>query len=395
MNAAAMQVDLLDGELYAGDPYPTYARLRAEAPAYWDPGNRLWGISRHADVVAIEKDPVRFCSSEGSRPGMSAQATTSSMIDRDDPRHNVQRRLVYKGFTPRRVSDHERHVRDLVTGLIDKVAPCGECDFVHDLAAPLPMIVIAEMLGVSPEDWHLLQEWSDKLVQLGGGPRYMSDERMAAVFAFYEYTTPILEARKGRPTDDLISILAHAEIDGSGLTDDELLAESLLLLIGGNETSRNAMTGAMDLVSRHDDQWQLLRDDPTRLPVAVEEFLRYITPILNMARTATVDVELHGETIRAGDKVLLMYSSANRDERVFDDPERFDVTREHNPHVAFGFGTHFCLGASLARMEIRVMYEELLRRVPDIHVVPGHEVRWTPGAFVRGIDQLPVEFTRA
>jgi cytochrome P450 family 142 subfamily A polypeptide 1 len=286
-------------------------------------------------------------------------------------------------------------VRALVTSLIDKVAPRGECDFVHDLAAPLPMIVIAEMLGARPDDWHLLQEWSDKLVQLGGGPRYMTDERMAAVFSFYEYTTPILEARRGRSTDDLISILTHAEIDGSGLSDDELLAESLLLLIGGNETSRNAMTGAIDLVSRHPDQWQLLRDDPTRLPAAVEEFLRYITPILNMARTATVDVELHGESIRAGDKVLLMYSSANRDETVFDDPERFDVTREHNPHVAFGFGTHFCLGASLARMEIRVMYEELLRRLPDIHVVPGHDVRWTPGAFVRGIDHLPVEFTRA
>ena len=394
VHAPSSNVDLLDGDFYAGDPYPTYAWLRSDAPAYWDDVNRLWGISRHADVVAVEKDPVRFSNAAGSRPGMSAEATTPSMIDRDDPRHNVQRRLVYKGFTPKRVGDHETHVRGLVTNLIDKVATRGECDFVHDLAAPLPMIVIAEMLGVRPEDWHLLQEWSDKLVQLGGGPRYMNDERMAAVFAFYEYTTPILEARKGRPTDDLISILTHAEIDGSGLSDDELLAESLLLLIGGNETSRNAMTGALDLVSRHPDQWRLLRDDPARLPTAVEEFLRYVTPILNMARTATVDVELHGETIGAGDKVLLMYSSANRDETVFDDPERFAITREHNPHVAFGFGTHFCLGASLARMEIRVMYEELLRRLPDIHVVPGHEVRWTPGAFVRGIDHLPVEFSR-
>jgi cytochrome P450 family 142 subfamily A polypeptide 1 len=390
-----LDVDLLDGDFYAGDPFPTYARLRADAPAYWDAGNQLWGVSRYADVVAIEKDPQRFCSAEGSRPGMSREMTTTSMIDRDDPRHNVQRRLVYKGFTPKRVGQHELHVRELVTHLIDKVAPRGECDFVHDLAAPLPMIVIAEMLGARPEDWHLLQEWSDKLVQLGGGPRYMNDERMAAVFAFYDYTTPILAARKGRPTDDLISILAHAEIDGSGLSDEELLSESLLLLIGGNETSRNAMTGAMDLVSRHPDQWRLLRDEPSRLPVAVEEFLRYVTPILNMARTATVDVELHGRTIRAGDKLLLMYSSANRDEGVFDAPETFDITRDPNPHVAFGFGTHFCLGASLARMEIRVMYEELLRRLPDIHVVPGHDVRWTPGAFVRGIDRLPVEFTKA
>lgn len=394
-SSPARTIDLLDGDFYAGDPYPTYAWLRANAPVYRDELNELWGISRHADVVAVEKNPALFCNGEGSRPGMSREMTTTSMIDRDDPRHTQQRRLVYKGFTPRRVAGHEAHVRDIVTGLIDKVAPRGECDFVEDLAAPLPMILIAEMLGVPPSDWHLLQDWSDKLVQLGGGPRYMNDERLGAFVAFNEYTAPILEARKSQPRDDLISILAHAEIDGTRLSDEELLSEALLLLIGGNETSRNAMTGAIDLLTRHPDQFQLLRDDPSRVPVAAEEFLRYVTPILNMARTATADVELHGQTIHAGDKVLLMYSSANRDETVFDDPDRFDVTRNPNPHVAFGFGTHFCLGASLARLEIRVMYEELLRRLPDIHVVDGHEVEWVPGAFVRGIAHLPVEFTPA
>ena len=393
VHAPSSNVDLLDGDFYAGDPYPTYAWLRSDAPAYWDDVNRLWGISRHADVVAVEKDPVRFSNAAGSRPGMSAEATTPSMIDRDDPRHNVQRRLVYKGFTPKRVGDHETHVRGLVTNLIHTVAARGECDFVHDLAAPLPMIVIAEMLGVRPEDWHLLQEWSDKLVQLGGGPRYMNDERMAAVFAFYEYTTPILEARKGRPTDDLISILTHAEPDGRRVYAVAQPCRRWPVLEDVPEVRRPRLRA--NLRPPHTVRAVGLLDDPARLPTAVEEFLRYVTPILNMARTATVDVELHGETIRAGDKVLLMYSSANRDETVFDEPERFDITREHNPHVAFGFGTHFCLGASLARMEIRVMYEELLRRLPDIHVVPGHEVRWTPGAFVRGIDHLPVEFSRA
>jgi cytochrome P450 family 142 subfamily A polypeptide 1 len=257
----------------------------------------------------------------------------------------------------------------------------------------LPMIVIAEMLGVRPEDWHLLQEWSDKLVQLGGGPRFMNDERLAAVFAYYDYVTPILEERKREPRDDLISILTHAEIDGTRLSDEELLAETLLLLIGGNETTRNSMTGAMVELSRQPDQWQQLVADPARLPCAIEEFLRWVTPILNMCRTATAETELRGQTIRAGDKVLLMYGAANRDEDVFDRADELDVTRDPNPHVSFGFGTHFCLGASLARMEMRVMYEELARRLPDIHVAPGHEARWVPGAFVRGIESLPVEFS--
>lgn len=387
-------IDLLDGDLYAGDPYPTYAWLRANAPVYRDEINALWAISRHADIVAVEKDPATFCNGEGSRPGMTREATTTSMIDRDDPRHNQQRRIVYKGFTPKRVASHEAHVREIVTGLIDKVAAKGACDFVEDLAAPLPMILIAEMLGVPPSDWHLLQDWSDKLVQLGGGARYMTEDRLGAFVAFTEYTAPILEARKAKPVDDLISILTHAEIDGTSLTDQELIHEALLLLIGGNETSRNAMTGGLVQLSQRPEQWEYLRADPaTRLACGVEEMIRHVTPILNMMRTATVDTELHGQPIAAGDKVLLLYGSANRDETVFTDPDRFDVTRNPNPHLSFGFGAHFCLGASLARLEIRVMFEELLRRLPDIRVAPGHEVRWVPGAFVRGIEHLPVVFT--
>ena len=381
------QIDLLDGELYAGDPYPTYAWLRTEAPCYRDEVNDLWAVSRHADVVAIEKDPATFSNAKGSRPGIPPDA---SMINKDDPRHTQQRRLVYKGFTPKRIGEHELHVREIVGGLVDAVEGKGEADFVEELAAPLPMILIAEMLGVPPEDWHLLQDWSDKLVQLGGGPRYLNEAGMEAHVRFLEYTRPILEARKERPVDDLISILAHAEIDGTSLTDEELLSEALLLLIGGNETSRNAMTGAMWLLSQHRDQWDLLVDDPSRIPLAVEEFLRYVTPILNMRRTATREVELHGQTIREGDQVLLMYGAANRDETVFDNPDRFDVTRDPNHHVSFGFGTHFCLGASLARLEIRVMYEELVRRLPSIRVREGHELQWVPGAFVRGIEHLPV-----
>ena len=201
MNEPSLSIDLLDGDFYAGDPYPTYARLRAEAPAYWDDVNRLWGISRLCRRRRHRERPGAVLQLRGLAPGMSAQATTTSMIDRGDPRHNVQRRLVYKGFTPKRVGDHETHVRGLVTGLIDKVAGLGECDFVHDLAAPLPMIVIAEMLGARPDDWHLLQEWSDKLVQLGGGPRYMNDERMAAVFASTSTRPPSSRpARAGPPT---------------------------------------------------------------------------------------------------------------------------------------------------------------------------------------------------
>jgi cytochrome P450 family 142 subfamily A polypeptide 1 len=381
--------DLLDGELYRDDPYPTYAWLREHAPAYRD-DHGIWGLSRYDDVVEASKHPARFCSGQGSRP---LTAGNPSMIDQDDPRHARQRRLVYKGFTPKQVAQLEDRTREIVTRIIDRVAPVGACDFTQDVAVPLPMTLIAEMLGIRPEDHDLLQRWSDDLIK--GADGKADEQTMEAYFQYREYESAIIEARRKAPADDLTSVLVHAVVEGERLDHEELLAELLLLLIGGNETTRNVISGAMEALLAHTDQLALLRDDPSLLPDAVEEFIRWVTPILNMRRTATVDVELHGRTIAAGDQVLLMYGSANRDEAHFTDPDSFNVRRHPNPHISFGFGPHFCLGASLARLEIRVMFEELLRRIPDIRLAPGAVVERTPSSFIRGIVRMPVEFTPA
>jgi cholest-4-en-3-one 26-monooxygenase len=385
-----MDVRLLDRSFYAGDPEPAYAWLREHEPVYLDSSSGVWGLSRYEDVVWAERQPGLFSSAQGSRP---RTPPNPSMIDSDDPRHARQRGIVYRGFTPRQVAGHEAHLRQVARELVDAVAPLGRCDVVADLAAPLPMIVIAELLGVPVDDRHTLQRWSDQLISGADGPENVTDEVLTAATEFYTYASEIIERRRRDPQDDLISLLVHAEVDGHRLSREELLGESLLLLIGGNETTRNVISGAIEALLAHPDQRRALAEDPSQLPVAVEECLRWVTPILNMARTTTADVEVRGRTIPAGEEVLLMYGSANRDERVFDHPEVFDVGRSPNPHIAFGFGGHFCLGASLARLEIRVMLDEVLRRLPDLELAPGTEVRRVPSSFIRGIASMPVEFT--
>jgi cytochrome P450 family 142 subfamily A polypeptide 1 len=399
-----LEVNLLDGSLYAGDPSPTYARLRAEAPVYYDRANALWGISRYDDIVEIEKNTARYTSSLGSRPLLVGDV---SMINNDDPLHQNKRRLVARRFTPRSVKEHEDRVRRVVTELIDAVAPHGECDAVQSLAAPLPARVIGEMLGFEPDLWPKCLEWSEITMLEGGqyptdgSERQRAERTVNAMVEFAAATRATLAARRAEPRNDLISVWAHAEVefpDGETrpLNDDEIVQESLLVLDGGAETTRTVIGAICVELARRTDQRQLLIDDPRILgTTGVEEFIRWVTPILNMRRTATETHELGGQTIAAGDELLLMYGSANRDETVFDDPERFDVTREHNHHVAFGFGTHFCLGASLARLELRVMFEELLRRIPDWRLAPGAEPRILPSAFARGYDRVPIEFTPA
>jgi cytochrome P450 family 142 subfamily A polypeptide 1 len=398
----AIDVNLLDGGLYAGDPTEVYRRLRDEAPAYWDPVQRIWGISRYDDVVEIEKHPTRYTSSKGSRPRIVGDV---SMINNDDPLHQSKRRLVARRFTPRSVKQHEDHIRQIVTELIDAVIERGECDVVRDLAAPLPARVICELLGFDRAYAAKCREWSEITMleggqyELDGRERVASEATMRAVFEFATASLELLAARRAEPRDDLFSIWAHSEVelpDGSRrlLDDDAIVHEALLLLDGGAETTRTVI-GTMCLeLARHPEQRALLVEAPAILAsTGVEEFIRWVTPILNMRRTATEDHELHGEQIRAGDELLLMYSSANRDERVFGDPDVLDVTREHNHHVAFGFGTHFCLGASLARLELRVMFEELLRRMPDLEPVPGSEPRRLPSAFAVGYGSIPMTFT--
>jgi cytochrome P450 family 142 subfamily A polypeptide 1 len=399
----APAINLLDPRFYV-DPFAAYRWLRDNDPVHWDPIHRIWGVSRYEDIVAVEKDTGRYSSLHGSRPRADQLADTS-MINKDDPNHQKQRMLVARQFTPRAVKQIEDDVRRIVTALIDDVIATGSCDAVDALASPLPAIVIGDKLGFPRELWPKLREWSEITMHDSsqfppdGSPPERSPRMEAAMGEFYGVTMGLIAERRAEPRNDLISLWAQAGStdegdEGRPWTDGEIISECLLLLDGGAETTRTVIGSIIRELALQPDQKQILLDRPEVLgDTAVEEFIRWVTPILNMRRTVTEDHELHGKQLHQGDEVLLMYSSGNRDERVFDDPERFDVTREHNHHVAFGFGTHFCLGASLARLEIRVMFEELLRRIPDWRLAPGAEPRILPATFARAYDAVPIEFT--
>ncbi|MBU3701135.1 MAG: cytochrome P450 [Acidimicrobiia bacterium] len=388
---APRSLDLLDGRWYATQPYEDWTWLREHAPAYWDPVNEVWAITRYDDVLAIEKDPVGFSSFRSPRPHGDHLPMIISMDGRE---HTMRRKLVSKGFTPRRVRDHEATVRRICTEIIDRVAARGECDFVWDIAAPLPLLLIADMLGFPPESYDDLLRWSDDLIR--GTTINDPDAAMAAMeagLAFREFQLGVIADRRSKPPqDDLVSILCHAEIDGERLGDEDIIQESLLILIGGDETSRHVMTDGMLALLDHPDQKEILRADPTKIEVGVEELLRWVTPIKNMSRTVTREVTMHGETLREGDQLILMYPAANRDPRVFTDPDTLDVQRNPNPHLAFGFGPHFCMGASLARMELRVMFGELLRRLPDLRL-DGDPTPRRASNFISGPEAMPVAFT--
>ncbi|MDA8366272.1 MAG: cytochrome P450 [Actinomycetota bacterium] len=389
---AELEIDLVAGSFYGGDPFPAFAWMRDHAPAYFDERSGVWGITRHADVKEISKDPETFSNAGGIRPDAPP---ISMMIDTDAPEHVRRRRLVSEGFTPRRIRDYEARIRAICDGIIDAVCERGSADFVADIAAPLPMIVIGDMLGVTPEDHGDLLRWSDDLLKALGSPDVTAMERAAE--AFVDYTTyitrVIAERRVSGSTQDLVGTLVHAEIDGERLDDDTLIHETLLILIGGDETTRHVISGGTYELLSDRAQWDLLRTDRSVLPTAVEEMLRWVSPIKNMARTATRDVELHGEVVRAGQKLLLLYPAANRDPRVFEDPERFDVTRRPNDHVAFGFGAHFCLGNRLARAELSIMFDRLLERLPDLALADAAPPPLRPANFVSGIERMPVTFT--
>lgn len=393
MTETAARVDLLDPHLYSGDPYPVYAWLRTNAPVYRDERNGIWGISRHRDVLAVEKQTRRYSSASGSRPLITSG---DSMINKDDPDHTTQRKLVAARFTPRSVRQHEDHVRDIVTGLIDEIAAAGHAEVVADLAAPLPAIVICELLGFDRARWADCKRWSEVTMANAG---YRPDDPNApggSMDAVYEFAGEVLElikARRAEPRDDLISVWTQSELDGRPMPDAEIVQDALLLLDGGAETTRSVIGTTVLGLIRHPDQRDVLIAEPSTIGrTGVEEMIRWVSPILNMRRTATEDHEFHGQAIRAGDELLLLYGAANRDETVFAEPDRFDVRRSHNHHVAFGFGTHFCLGANLARLEIRIMFEELLRRLPDFRLA-GPEPEVVPGYFTRTLKELPIEFT--
>ena len=381
-------IRLTDGIFYGADPHPHLRWMRENAPVYWDAAGEVWGIARYEDVLAVSRDPPTWRTSGGIRPDSPAM---SYMIDMDDPDHRKRRALVNKGFTPRRVQEREPRIREISIDLLERARAGGRFDFVRDVAAWLPLVVIGDMLGVDPADHARLLAWSEAMV-LGTGATTL--ERMQdAAQAFEEYVAyqrRVLADRRVRPRDDLVSILVHAEVDGERLSDDELLMETLLLLIGGDETTRHVLSGGMYQLLLHPAQRDALARDFGKIPTAVEEMLRWVSPIQNMARTAAHDVWLRGQQIRAGQKALLLYPSANRDAAVFVDPFRFDVTRTPNEHVAFGIGAHFCLGANLARLELRVLLEEALPRLAGLELASSDPPPLRASNFISGLESLPV-----
>lgn len=386
-------IDLVDGNFYVDDVQEKYAWMRAHAPVYFDEKNGVWGLASYAAVLGASKDPSIFSSAGGIRPD---SGPIPMMIDMDDPEHWKRRKLVNKGFTPGRVRESEQHIREVCDEIIDTVCERGECDFVRDIAAPLPMILIGDMLGVEPQDRADLLRWSDEMVTAQSGS---ADEAtyMRAMNAMTEYSTyfaKVAKARQVEPTDDLTSVLVHAEVDGDRLTPDEAMHEALLILVGGDETTRHVISGGMEQLLLHPEQRQLLVDDPSKIRVAVEEMLRWVSPIKNMCRTVTGDTEFMGQRLLAGQKCMLLYESANRDEAKFADPQRFDVERDPNEHVAFGFGAHYCLGQALARLELNVMFERLLARLPDLELTADPaDLPRRRANFISGLEAMPVKFS--
>jgi cytochrome P450 len=373
------------------DPYPVYRQLRDEYPVYHNEELDFYALSRHDDIVAALQDVETFSSANALGIGAPKEVLDQipMMMLLDPPRHGQLRALVNRAFTPRRVAGLEARIRGLARGLIDDFIERGSCDLVECFSGPLPATVIAELLGVPAEDGLMFREKSTAIVTQdakGGG-----ELDFTPAIELMMYMTAAYDERRERPRDDLMSALLEAEIDGERLSQKELLGFAFLLLIAGNETTTNLISNAVALLDQYPEQRQLLIDDPGLLPPAIEEFLRFESPVQGLSRTLRNDAVIHGSAIPKDAQLLLLYASANRDERRIDDPERFDITREAKPHLAFGFGTHFCLGASLARLEARIALEELLARMPDFRVDFSTSER-LGGGVVRGWGTLPLKF---
>ncbi len=387
--------------------------IRENEPVFWSEKSNSFIIGLYEDVMAVSKNHQLFCASEGVHP--DARIKNIGMIDEDEPHHGEMRALVNRGFTPRMVRKWETIFSRITDEAIDKVAHKGECDFVKDIAVPLPLTLIAEMIGIRPEDRERFHHWSDAMIGSSGNldnPEFTAAAGKAAV-EYIQYLTKVIEDRRHEPKDDLISILIRAKSDGvlvqhhsetsanlfgfdgsdeeQNLSNDELIKMCILLLVAGNETTRNGLTGAMQLLIENPDARARIIEDPSLIPAAIEEMLRLVSPVVSFARTATRDTELRGVPIKAGQRVLMVYGSANRDATVFENPDHFDIDRHPN-HVAFGVGNHFCMGANLARMELRVALTELLRRIPDMsYATDGPEFGLS--SLVRNVVHMHVRFT--
>ncbi len=415
-------IDLLDARLFErAEAHEAFRLLRRERPVPWHPGterlNGFWSFTKYEDILFVSRHPELFISSHGiagaglrdvgdyvpPRPGDGGV----SLITMDPPRHVKMRRLVNKGFTPRAVNAMEPRIREVTNEILDRVAGRDDCDFVLDISSQLPLAVICGMMGLPQDVWPLMFELTNSVLG-AGDPEYQSEvpeevrgsgeaERqtsMSGEMRMLGYFAEVLERRRREPLeDDLVSILLEADVDGERLTDQDILAFCFLIILAGNETTRNAISGGLVALCEHPEERARLQADPSLMDSAIEEILRWTSPVHHMARVATAGVEVRGQRIAAGDRVIMWYPSANRDEEIFPDPYRFDITRTPNEHLAFGIGEHFCLGAGFARKEMRVMFEELFRRFPDIQMAaPPDRLR---SNFINGIKHLPVTFTPA
>jgi len=373
---------------FNADPLERMAWMRANAPVYWDDTSGLWAITRHEDIQRSEADHEAFCSGQGSR----AEVALTSRSDNDPPEHTRRRRLVSSGFTPRRVAGHEEFLRATVTELIDNVIDRGACDFVNDIATSIPLRMIATLMGLPLADEDKLLHWSD-LFATGATDEAFAEQVIGAVIEWVEYIVGEMSTRTDPEAEDLISLLMFPE--GEPMSAEDLIYETMLILVGGDETTRHVMSGGLEALLLHPEQFEALKHDRSLLPGAIEEMLRWVTPVRNMNRTATVDVELGGQKILKGDRTLLLYLSGNRDEEQFGpNAHEFDIFRTPNKHQAFGAnGRHNCLGANLARLELTVLFEEVLDRLPEIRLVGPQEKRpERSGNFVLGLESLPVAF---
>jgi cholest-4-en-3-one 26-monooxygenase len=395
-------VDLSNSRSFVPEvPHAWLAHLRRHDPVHWQEepnGPGYWAVTKYHDCVTVNREFDRFSSAaKGTMPFEMGEDEIAQqglmMLNMDPPLHTRYRRLVNKGFTPRMVRDLEQSIHKSADSIIDTVSAAGRADFVTDLSAELPLQVIAELLGVPPDDRHKMFDWSNQMVG-SEDPEYQLQAEMAmtAAMELYAYAAELFSKKRLDPRDDLMSVLTTVEVEGEQLNAMELELFFLLLTVAGNETTRNLMSGAMHAFFQNPDQWERLHNDRTLLPSAVEEMLRFVTPVMNFRRTAMCDTELSGTKIRQGDKVVFYHASGNRDEEIFEDPDRFDIGRDPNPHIAFGGGgPHFCLGANLARIEIWVMFEHLLDRLPDLH--QAGDVQRLQSQFINGVKHLPVAFT--